>query len=535
MDDIAAQVCRRQMVLEGERQLHERNWMECYDYTFPERGAGLNGTIWNPTDVQSKKVRILDDTAAESVRQLAANMVSSATPANSQWLGFDAGPDHPQEEEKDEESRWLDRAARIIWENIQASDFPNVIYETAIDFVCAGWPVLYVDEYENGGFRFEQWPLGQCFISASRTGGEVDTVYRRVYFTVEQLVNDYGIDNVSRQVAQAHAAKKLDEKVQIIHAIYPRKAYLVGGKKSKNLPFASCHVEVSTKHLLREGGYHEFPCMVPRGALIPGSSYAFGLLSQALGSIRTVNEIKALELAGLDFAANGMYVAEDDGVLNPKSIKIGPRRIIVANSVDSIKELKGGGDFNVTFTAEERLQAAIRKILMSDQLQPADGPAMTATEVHVRVQLIRQALGPMIGRWESSLRALVDRCFGIALRAGILGAPPDSLRGRNFPVKFFSPLARAQRLEEITSMDRIETTMMQEMQVDPTVIDNYDFDEAMRLRHLYLGVPKSTLRTPESRDELRKQRQQVQQEQQQQAMAQGLVAKAGESMIENAA
>ena len=29
------------------------------------------------------------------------------------------------------------------------------------------------------------------------------------------------------------------------------------------------------------------------------------------------------------------------------------------------------------------LQRAIRKVMMSDQLEPKDGPAMTATEVHV--------------------------------------------------------------------------------------------------------------------------------------------------------
>jgi hypothetical protein len=213
---------------------------------------------------------------------------------------------------------------------------------------------------------------------------------------------------------------------------------------AKNMPFASCHVEVDSKHVLRESGYNTFPCIVPRWMLVPGSPYATGPMAQALGSIRTINDIKALELANLDMATAGMWIAEDDGVLNPRAIKIGPRKVIVANSVDSMKALTPGTDFNVAFNAEDRLQRAIRKVMLADQLQPQDGPAMTATEVHVRVQLIRQLLGPIYGRLQAEyLQPLVNGCFDSAYRAGVLGQAPESLQNRVFSVKYLGPLARA--------------------------------------------------------------------------------------------
>jgi hypothetical protein len=37
-----------------------------------------------------------------------------------------------------------------------------------------------------------------------------------------------------------------------------------------------------------------------------------------------------------------MWIAEDDGVLNPRTMKVGPRKVIVANSVDSMKPLDLG-------------------------------------------------------------------------------------------------------------------------------------------------------------------------------------------------
>ena len=37
------------------------------------------------------------------------------------------------------------------------------------------------------------------------------------------------------------------------------------------LPWASVHLEVDQRHVLREGGFHEFPCAIPRWSRIPGS------------------------------------------------------------------------------------------------------------------------------------------------------------------------------------------------------------------------------------------------------------------------
>jgi hypothetical protein len=528
---------RRLATLKGQRQPHEQGWQECLNYSFPERAQGLNGstvTANSSQDAQSQKNRILDDTAADSARTLGSSIVSGTTPANSLWFGLDAGLDE-NNDAMSEEGRWLDSGARTIFENIHQSNFDAAAYECAIDLTAAGWFVLYIDAAKEGGYHFEQWPIAQCFICSSRLGGLVDTIYREVEMTVEQVVAEYGVDKVSKKTADCYRAEKFDEKVLVCHAIYPRQIHIVGAKRAKNLPFASIHFEVSAQHIIRESGYHEFPCVVPRWVLIPGSAYATGPMSNALGSIRSVNDIKALELANLDVAVAGMWIAEDDGVLNPRAVKLGPRRIIVANSVESMKELRSGADFNVAFSAEDRLQAAIRKAMLADQLQPQDGPAMTATEVHVRVQLIRQLLGPIYGRLQAEyLKPLIDRCFGIAYRAGVLGQAPESLQGKIFTVKYLSPLARAQRLEDVTAMDRFEASLIAEAQADPTVLDVYDFEMAARERSSFLGVPQRVMRSPTKVAELRDAREQKNAEQQADAMGQEMLSRAAPELVKQA-
>lgn len=525
----AQAIVRRLDALKAERHKHESAWSECYDYTFPERGAGLSGRSFDSQTDQSRKNRILDDTAIDAARILAASIVSGTTPSNSLWFALSMGDD---DEEDDSEDRWLDRVARALFDNIHASNFDAAAFEFATDLVISGWPVLYINDLPEGGLHFEQWPVGQCYISASKSGGLIDTIYREVEMTVEQVVTQYGIDKVSDAVRQRYAAEKYDDKILICHAIYPRAVHATNARMAKNLPVASCHIDVSNKHIMRDSGYHEFPCVVPRWMLIPGSAYATGPVSNALGSIRTINDIKAMELAAMDVAVAGMWIAEDDGVLNPRSIKLGPRKIIVANSVDSMKPLQSGANFQVSFTAEERLQASIRKMLLADQLQPQDGPAMTATEVHVRVQLIRQLLGPIYGRLQAEyLKPMIERCFGLAYRAGVFGEAPPEMQGKTFTVKYVSPLARAQKLEEATAIDQYIAGAIGMAQAQPDVIDTIDFDKAQKIKGEALGVPASVMRPEDEVAAMRKARAEQQQQQQAAAMQQELISKAAPAVI----
>ncbi|MHA7847253.1 portal protein [Serratia sp. D1N4] len=513
MDEIATRLLKRVNNLKAGRQLHESVWRECYDFTYPLRGSGFSTQVLDAQSAKSKVAMLLDGTATDSARMLASALMSGMTPANAQWLSFDS------ESLPDDAKAWLSTCASLVWENIHASNFDAEGYEANLDVVCAGWFALYIDENrDEGGFSFQQWPLAQCFVASTRKDGIIDTIYRCYQLTAEQAINEFGADAVSEKILKA-AKDKPDDKFEFLHAIFPRTNYVVNARLAKNLRFASYNVEVTGKKVVRESGYHEFPVCVPRWMKIPGTSYGVGPTYDALPDCKELNEIKRMEKAAQDLAISGMWIAEDDGVLNPRTVKVGPRKIIVANSVDSMKPLLTGSDFNVSFTAEERLQRAIRKIMMADQLQPQDGPAMTATEVHVRVALIRQLLGPVYGRFQAEyLQPLVARCFGLALRAGVFPAPPESMNTANFNVKYISPLARAQKLEDVTAIQQLAASVGQLVAIYPDARDNLDSDEAIRVMSEGLGVPAKVLRSSSDVSSMRDERAKAQQEQAQQAL-----------------
>ena len=519
--------------LKAARNLHEQTWRECFDYSLPELGNGLNGaTPYNAGELQSQRAKILDGTAGDAIDTLADGFMSGLTPANSLWFGLDVG------DESHAERTWLDESAKLIWEKIHASNFDAEAHDALKNLAGAGWFVLYCDEAKDGrGYYFENWPIAECYAASSQKGGRVDTVYREVQFTVAALAEEYGESKISDRSRKLLEANKLDEPVSVIIAIEPRRKYINGSRMSKDMPYSSVHMELADLHMLRESGYHEFPCMVPRWTRIPASVYGVGPMSRALPDAKTLQEVKRWELAAAETAIAPPMVAEDDGVLNPRTVKLGPRKIIVANSVDSIKPLVTGARVDYAQMIVADIQAAVRRPLMADLFEKLlNDPSMTATQVHAIVGVIRQRLGPRFGRLLSEyLQTLVERCYGIALRAGALGAPPQSMLDADYQVRYTSPLARAQQLEEVSAMERFEAALINEAQIVPTVLDNYEWDDAQRHKAKLLGVPLSLVPDKRKVAAKREERLKAQQAAQQQAVATETQAAAGQAMAERMA
>lgn len=542
MSELADKIERRFSQLKSQREQSDHIWKEVFEYLAPERAIGWfnDSTDNNAGAAANQRARLYDSTAIDSAEVLKSNIASWMTPENSRWFGLDAG------QEDEQTTKWMDGAAQFLFEHIHSAGFGAVSGECYSDLIPAGWFVLYIDEGKDeqgrpaGGFNFEQWPLSQCYVASSRPAGRVDTIYRNFVMTVEQVVAEYGRDKVSEDTGKKFDEGKLGDKVEILWTIEPQRT--TGGKLARNMPFRSVHVERAKKHIVRESGYEEFPCAVPRWRLIPGTPYATGIGSNVLPDVKTLNDILKMELMSLDIAIGGMWKAVDDGVLNPRTVRIGPRKIVMMASLESMAPLETGADFNVSFSKGDQLRQSIRKTLMSDMLTPVGGPVRSATEISQNMNQIRQLMAPILGRLQSEfLQVLVERCFNIAYRAGalnaVLGPVPDGLLEGYYTVKYISPLARSQKLEEVTAIDQHAAGLFAAAAStgDMTLLDGLKLDDAMYSKGLALGVPAKLLRGPdellEKRDMDNKNRQAAEQAQQQQGMQQ----MAGEAAIKQAA
>lgn len=87
-------------------------------------------------------------------------------------------------------------------------------------------------------------------------------------------------------------------------------------------------------------------------------------------------------------------------------------------------------------------------------------------------------------------------------------------------MRYISPLARAQQLENVTAIERMSANVMNLANIDQEVLDLVDTDEAARVISDALGVPAKVIRSTDAVSELREQRQQRQQQAQQALMMQ---------------
>ena len=84
----------------------------------------------------------------------------------------------------------------------------------------------------------------------------------------------------------------------------------------------------------------------------------------ALPDIKTANKVVELILKNASIAVTGIWLADDDGVLNPANIKLVPGSIIPkAVGSSGLTPLQAPGRFDVSHLVLEDLRARIRHAL----------------------------------------------------------------------------------------------------------------------------------------------------------------------------
>lgn len=508
-----------------ERMPLDAKWADCFRHSYPMRGQGFlnknSDGITQATSANKDQALLFDSTATDSVRLLASSVLSALTPPNQQW--FSLAVNNVDDNQISYQSKaWLENSAEHLFKLIHASNYDAQALEFFTDEMVGGMVGLYIEK-RNGKFFFEVWPLASLYCQDT-LGDGIDTVYRQVRFTAAEAVKKFG-NNIPEAVQNEYKRDPYSSKrFDFIHAIRPRldkNGKQSKGKIARSLPFESVYVCKKSGKVCLESGYHEMPVIVPRWMCIPDTDYAFGPMNDALPDMKTLNKVVEFMLKNAEMAISGTFVAVDDGVFNVNTARTGPRRIWMVKDTNNIKPLAAGGDINFAVQEIGRLQGQIRRTLLADQLGPSEKVNMTAAEVNTRTNLIRQILGPIFGRLQAEyLEPLINRCFGLALRDGDFGEPPQDLAQMTVHISYRSPLALAQKQQQLEAIDQFEQRLVGKLQIDQSLLDLYDIEAATRKSAELLGVDIELMRDAPALKLLRKNRQDQQAQQQAQALGQ---------------
>jgi len=503
--------------LEADRGTWESHWQEILDYVMPRKAE-----ITFLRSRGEKRTEVLfDSTAITANNLLAASLQGTLTSPSLPWFSLKLRDDDANKVR--DIQIWLEDTARRMYAVFNESNFNTEVHEMYLDLCSVGTSAIFVEEanegFIQGGLHFNTLHIAEYFIQENSTG-RVDTLYRKYKMTARQAVQEFGEDNVGTKIKEALKAKP-DTQFNFIHAVEPTSDYerSVGMKSKTKLPFHSCHVCFEDKMVVRTGGYNEFPYLVPRWSKATGEIFGRSPSYNALPDIKTLNKAVEIGLKAWAKAIDPPLLVTDDGVIG--RVRMTPAGITVVRSDTAIKPLQIGSNWQITDLKENQLRTAIRQAYYSDQLQLQEGPQMTATEVQVRYELMQRLLGPTLGRFQTEfLNPLIERVFGIMMRADALMPRPEAMSGLNMDIEYVGPLARSQRMEEAIAVERLYQLAMQVVQVDPTVMDVINHEQAIRMRATLLGVPKTVLRGEDEVAEIREERAAAQQQAQEQAMAQ---------------
>ncbi len=502
--------------LEADRGTWESHWQEILDYVMPRKAE-----ITFLRSRGEKRTEVLfDSTAITANNLLAASLQGTLTSPSLPWFSLKLRDDDANKVR--DIQIWLEDTARRMYAVFNESNFNTEVHEMYLDLCSVGTSAIFVEEanegFLQGGLHFNTLHIAEYFIQENSTG-RVDTLYRKYKMTARQAVQEFGEDNVGTKIKEALKAKP-DTQFNFIHAVEPTADYeRATGKAKTKLPFHSCHVCFEDKMVVRTGGYNEFPYLVPRWSKATGEIFGRSPSYNALPDIKTLNKAVEIGLKAWAKAIDPPLLVTDDGVIG--RVRMTPAGITVVRSDTAIKPLQIGSNWQITDLKENQLRTAIRQAYYSDQLQLQEGPQMTATEVQVRYELMQRLLGPTLGRFQTEfLNPLIERVFGIMMRSDALMPRPEAMSDMNMDIEYVGPLARSQRMEEAIAVERLYQLAMQVVQVDPTVMDVINHEQAIRMRATLLGVPKTVLRGEDEVAEIREQRAAAQQQAQEQAMAQ---------------
>ena len=503
----------RNTELKSVRSLYEPLWEEIAEFIFPRR-VGIGYT---PTPGMKQTSKLYDSTAELSLNDLASSMHGTLTPSASVWSSFKLRDDRLNQIK--EVMDWLEVCAEKMSLARHQSNFNSQIHEAYLDMPGFGQACIFVDEkpirYPGfNGLTYKTIANSQ-YVTSENDEGIVDTIFFEFELPVKAAIRKFGGENLSPKMTE-EAEKKPDKKFPFLHCVYPREMEM---ERSGPHAFSSYYIDVDEKKIVKEGGYYEFPFIVPRWSKASNEDYGRGRGHIALPDVKTLNKATEFGLKAWAKDLDPPTFEKDNGVIG--SLKLWPGGRNIARDKDSIWTLDHKIRYDVSQIKEDALKKSIQRVFFSDQLNLPEKSDMREMEVSVRYELMQRILGPALGRFESEgLNPLIEREFSIMMRATsgrypVLPPPPPifARMGINeIDIEYEGPLAKVQRRGEMVSMQRVSGLAGQMIQggFSPEILDNFDGDKVIRHASEVEGIPSKIVRSIEEVAAIRKKRAAIQ-------------------------
>ena len=389
---------------------------------------------------------------------------------------------------------------------------------------------VFRGEYANP-LIFKCWSLQSLRLSQS-TDEFVDTLYFDEKPTVEQLVNTYGLENVSEGTKKKYNEEKSQlDRVHICIAIEPRtkedqKDAPEAGNKA--MPFATYHFEVENKHILKESGYTELPSKPSRWYRLANEMYGRSPAMDALPAITQINALKEAFVVGVEKKVEPPLFVMDDGSLGAAAVDTSAGGLSVFNmsgrmtGQSPVGVIFDVGELQSIVVAIEQLRTEIMQHFLIDKLYDLNNKTrMTLGEAEIRYDIRSDALSSVYSRiFNEQLTPIITRSVNILFEMGILGITEDDeakrkileqngitsivippeiqeaiIAGKNlYDIEYISPAAQLLRSSEKAGVNELINGVLALGGAYPEAFEYLDVGEAIEAIRDLGGAPSKILK-----------------------------------------
>jgi len=492
---------KRFEALWSQRKNVESTWDLIEQFIMPIRGGKFFESQQSEGEIDWRRGRnVYDSTAQNAMYTLASSMHGALTSPSTRWfslrfreVALNAVTANMQ---------WLEAASDAIFYALQDSNFNLEVNEGYLDLAGFGTSVIFeepVSDTSWEGLDFSALPIRESYFEQDYQG-QVHRFYRLLQWTPVQIVTKFGKENVPDIInTKAENGNNLDEKIDLIFCVYPRENVedSIWAKKlspEKRKYGYKYILRASGEMIGKEGGYYEMPAYVPRWQKASGSQWGFSPATIALSDVMTLNALVELVLQALEKVVDPANLTTERGLIS--DLDLGAAGLTVVRNIEDLVPYESKANFNASTLQIEDLRNRIRQTFLVDQLELKESPAMSATEVNARVDLMQRLLGPVMGRLTNDfLDPMIERTFRILWRNGKIPPMPQGLEGKEFDAEYTGPMARAQRTDKIQAIEGYLNSIGAMGEMLPEMVALIDQEGTGRILANLRGAPAMILKT----------------------------------------
>lgn len=477
--ELREKVQSRWDALKEERSSWMSHWKDISEVLLPRAGRFL--PTENNRGGRAAFRKILDSTGTRALRTLSGGMMSGMTSPARPW--FRLTTFNPELDESYEVKVWMSQVTSLMQMVFYKSNTYRALQMAYEELGAFGTSATLIYDDFDRVIHCHPLTIGE-FAIATDSRGRVNTVYREFRMTVAMLVQEFGLENVSRTVKDLYDRGQMDEWVEVINAIEPRTERDPRKTDAKNMPYLSVYFEKSGDKgkVLRETGFTEFPAMCARWSVTGGDIYGTSPGMEALGDLCQLQQMQFRKSQAIDYKVHPPVLIPSE--MKNMGTQFLPGGVIPYSNAQQAQQIRSAYMVDLDLNSllvdiqdvRQRINEAFYRDIFMLMVNSTD-KTMTATEVTERHEEKMLLMGPVLERLNAEmLDPLINIVFNKLVQADLLPPLPEDLQGQQLNVEFISILAQAQKAISTNSVDRMFSVLGNLAGMRPDIVDNVDLD-----------------------------------------------------------